>query len=52
MAVAHNEFKSIKINNIEKMYKDGDSSAKVLIDVKGIFGIDELNNSGMMWWRL
>lgn len=52
VAVAHNEFKSIKINNIEKMYKDGDSSAKVLIDVKGIFGIDELNNSGMMWWRL
>ena len=50
VAVAHNEFKSISLNRLKKMYKKG--TKKVLIDVKGLYKIDELKQSGMNWWRL
>ena len=50
VAVAHNEFRSLTLSELSKMYKkDG---VKVLIDVKGIYKIDELKSSDMIWWRL
>ncbi len=52
VAVAHNEFKALTIDEIKKMYKNCDECEKVLIDVKGIFNIRELKESGMQWWRL
>lgn len=52
VAVAHNEFKKLKLDEIKKLYKKCDDSEKVLIDVKGLYKIDELEASGMMWWRL
>lgn len=52
VAVAHDEFKSITIDNLKTMYKSGVDSEKVLIDVKGLYSIDNLNDSGMKWWRL
>lgn len=52
VAVAHNEFKALKISEIEKMFKPCDNSEKVLIDVKGVFSIDELKSSNMKYWRL
>ncbi len=52
VAVAHNEFKELKLEKIKKMYKDVPDNEKVLIDVKGIYRIDELVDSGILWWRL
>lgn len=52
VAVAHNEFKAMKLDDIKKLFKDSDDAEKVLIDVKGLYKVDELKNSGMKWWRL
>jgi UDP-N-acetyl-D-galactosamine dehydrogenase len=52
VAVAHNEFKRMNLDYIKKLYKHGCDEEKVLIDVKGIYPIDDLNSSGMNWWRL
>lgn len=50
VAVAHNEFRALKITDIKKLYKEHDK--KVFIDVKGLYSIKELENSSMNWWRL
>ncbi len=52
IAVAHREFKGIGLTGIKKLFKIGDASEKVLIDVKGLYKVEELNISGMKWWRL
>lgn len=52
VAVAHEEFKNLGIQNIKKLFKNGEDRSKVLIDVKGLYRIDELKNSGLKWWRL
>ena len=50
VAVAHKEFKEMKLDDIVKLYKA--DTEPVLIDVKGLYPIKELNDSGMKWWRL
>lgn len=50
VAVAHNEFKNLKLNELKKLYKNG--TEQVLIDVKGLYKIEDLKTSGMKWWRL
>lgn len=52
VAVAHNEFKSMSLNDIKALYKKCADEEKVLLDVKGLYKIEELNASGMRWWRL
>lgn len=52
VAVAHNEFKALGLNDIKKMFKVGDDSEKVLIDVKGLYRVEDLKASGILWWRL
>ena len=52
VAVAHNEFKTIGLQNIKSFYRDVPDDEKVLIDVKGIYSIEALKKSGMRWWRL
>ncbi|MFR2300304.1 MAG: UDP binding domain-containing protein, partial [Clostridium paraputrificum] len=52
VAVAHNEFKELSLDEIKNLYKAGSDKERVLIDVKGIYKIDDLNASGMKWWRL
>ena len=52
VAVAHDQFKKMSINDIKRLYKNNSDNEKVLIDVKGLFGVDELNMSGLNWWRL
>ena len=52
IAVAHNEFRSLNLEEVRKMFKAGDDHQKVLIDVKGIYKVEELKASGMQWWRL
>ena len=52
VAVAHNEFKSLGLEGVKKLFKDGADAEKVLIDVKGLYRVDDLRSSGMQWWRL
>ena len=52
IAVAHNEFKQIKLDAIKALYKDSTDQEKVIIDVKGIYSVTDLNNSAMKYWRL
>lgn len=52
VSVAHNEFKELSLDEIKKLFKAGTDDEKVLIDVKGIYKIDELKASGIKWWRL
>ena len=53
ISVAHNQFKTMGINNIIKLYNSNlNDNQKILIDVKGIFHISELNQSGVRYWRL
>lgn len=52
VAVAHNEFKAMNLDEIKKLFKACDDSEKVLIDVKGLYSIIELKESGMKYWRL
>lgn len=52
VAVAHNEFRAMSLDEIKKLYRDCDDSEKVLIDVKGLYTVADLNASGMKWWRL
>ena len=52
VAVAHSEFKKLTLNEIKSLFKATPDSEKVLIDVKGIYKISELKESGMRYWRL
>ena len=52
VAVAHNEFRALSLDDIKKLYKDCDNAEKVLVDVKGLYKVKELENSGMNYWRL
>lgn len=52
LAVAHTEFKAMSIEKIGKMFKSGDNSAKVIIDVKSMLDGAEVNVQGYQYWRL
>lgn len=53
IAVAHNEFKAMTLDDIKNMYNPNlKDSEKVLIDVKGLYEIEKLKKSGLVWWRL
>lgn len=52
VAVAHNEFKTMSLDDIKKLFMACNDNEKVLIDVKGLYKVADLNASGMKWWRL
>lgn len=52
VAVAHNEFKEMGLDEIKALCGSSQDNEKVLIDVKGLYKIDDLTASGMKWWRL
>ena len=52
IAVAHNEFKAMPLEKIKTLFRNCDDGEKVLIDVKGLYTVDELEKSGMKYWRL
>lgn len=51
-AVAHNEFKSMSLADVDKLYTDCKPEEKVLIDVKGIFDKKSVEKTGYKYWRL
>lgn len=52
VTVAHNEFKALGLNDIKKLFKNSADTEKVLIDVKGLYKVNELKESDMKYWRL
>ncbi|MBO4413915.1 MAG: nucleotide sugar dehydrogenase [Clostridia bacterium] len=52
VAVAHREFREMTPDGIGRFFRDSPDGEKVLIDVKGLFDIEDLKKSGMRWWRL
>ena len=50
IAVAHKEFKELGLSGLLPLY--GDDNKNVLIDVKGICSVNELNQTELLWWRL
>ncbi|WP_026491150.1 nucleotide sugar dehydrogenase [Butyrivibrio sp. XPD2002] len=52
VAVAHDEFKAMGLDKIKSLFKNGPDREKVLIDVKGLYKVEDLKASGMFWWRL
>lgn len=52
VAVAHEQFKALSLDEISKLFKDVDNSKKVLLDVKGLYSVQDLDASGMSYWRL
>ncbi len=49
LAVAHDEFKTLKMSDIDALYADGQ---KILLDIKGILNRKEYENAGYSYWRL
>lgn len=52
MAVAHEVFRNLGMEGVDKLFKQMQGSAKVLIDVKGMFKIEEVEDRGYRYWRL
>lgn len=52
VAVAHNEFKAMSLEDIKSLFKTGPDEEKVLLDVKGLYKVADLKASGMRYWRL
>lgn len=52
VAVAHQEFKALSLLDIKKLFRNSRDEENVLIDVKGLYPVAELQKSGMTYWRL
>lgn len=53
IAVAHDEFKKFTLEEINKLYSsDIKNEEKILIDVKGIFNVKDVQKMGLTYWRL
>ena len=53
VAVGHDEYRSISMMQMKQFFKENTpDDEKVLIDVKSLYRVDELNASGMRFWRL
>ena len=52
VAVAHDEFKRMGLEKIKKLFGKNKEDGCVLLDIKGIFTIEDLKKSGLKWWRL
>jgi len=53
VAVGHSEYRSMSMMTLKDLFKpELEDNEKVLIDVKSLYRIDELQASGMRFWRL
>ena len=52
VAVAHNEFKKLSLEDLNLMYREMPDEKKVLIDVKGLLDIKTVEKQGFRLWRL
>jgi len=53
VAVAHDAFKELSLNAVKGLFRtDIPDTEKILLDIKGVYCIQELNASGLNYWRL
>lgn len=52
VAVAHNQFIELGLPGIVQLFNKAPENENVLIDVKGIYSINSLKESDLIWWRL
>lgn len=53
VAVGHREFRAMSMMRLKQLFKkEVSDEKKVLIDVKSLYRVDELKESGMRFWRL
>ncbi len=52
LAVAHDAFKRISVCDLERLFKAENNADKVLIDVKGIYQIQDIEEKEFLYWRL
>ena len=52
VVVAHDEFKAMRLEKMKTLFAACPDNEKVLLDVKGIFQLKELEASGVNFWRL
>ena len=52
IAVAHNEFREMSLEDIDLLFKKCDNSEKVIIDVKSIIDKEKAEKLGYRYWRL
>lgn len=53
VAVAHDQFKALSLDEIKALYNNTlADNEKVLIDVKGLYSVKELDASNLSYWRL
>lgn len=51
-AVSHEQFKRMKWEEIDNLYKKMPAEKKILIDIKGIFALKDLKETKYLFWRL
>ena len=51
-ALAHDEFKEMSMEEIDALFGDFQNSEKVIIDVKSILDLKEIEEKGYSYWRL
>ena len=52
VAVGHDVFRSMGIQRISKMFRVEKDCPKILVDVKGLFSINDLKRMNINYWRL
>lgn len=52
IAVAHDTFKHMSLQLLKERYCNCEDNKKILLDIKGIYTLSELEESGLMYWRL
>lgn len=52
LAVAHEEFMNLCMEELNKFFRSNVNTNKVLIDVKGLLDRKEYENNGYVYWRL
>ena len=52
VAVAHNEFKAMSLDDLDALFVNCPQREKVLIDVKGLYAVKDMEAKGFSYWRL
>ncbi len=52
LAVAHDQFRKMSLEQISGLFRPGPANEKVLLDVKGVFSVKQLKESGLSYWRM
>lgn len=52
IAVGHDDFLELSMKDLDKLFKDGSNSNKVLLDIKGVLDRNQYEEAGYKYWRL